>query len=453
MTATPRRRRGFADGARLTAYDVLLAVDVEGAYSNLLLPRLLRERGLSGADAALATELTYGALRRQGGLDVVVAAAADRDPARLDPPVRALLRLGAYQLLHTRVPPHAAVSTTVELCRAVVGPRPTGLVNAVLRRVTAHPWTTWVERLAPADPIPRLAFERGYPEWIARAIADALGDDAAELDQALTDAAPTVHLVARPGRIDRAELLAAAGPSATAGNWSPYAVRLAGGNPADLAAVRDGRAAVQDEGSQLVALAATTAPIDGDDRRWLDACAGPGGKTAILAGLLPDGGRLLAADLHPHRARLVRDSAATSDVVTVVADSTRPAWPADRFDRVLLDAPCSGLGALRRRPEARWRRQPSDLPRLHGLQVELLTAAIAATRVGGIVCYATCSPHLDETKRVVAEVTGQRSDVAPVDALTLLPGVPALGAGPHVQLWPHRHGTDAMFIAPLRRTH
>jgi 16S rRNA (cytosine967-C5)-methyltransferase len=287
---------------------------------------------------------------------------------------------------------------------------------------------------------------------VAAALLDALDGDMTELDAALAEARPSTHLVARPGRISRDDLLADSGAGATAGPWSPYAVRLAGGDPGGLAAVRDRRAGVQDEGSQLVALALARAPLTGRDERWLDACAGPGGKASLLAGLLPTGSRLLAADIAPHRAGLVRQSMARgSNVGVVVADATRPAWRDGAFDRVLVDAPCTGLGALRRRPEVRWRRQPQDAARLQMVQLALLDAALDAVRVGGVVTYATCSPHLSETVEVIDHTLRSRPDVELIDVRPLLPGVPNLGDGPTVQLWPHRHGTDAMFVSALTK--
>jgi 16S rRNA (cytosine967-C5)-methyltransferase len=209
---------------------------------------------------------------------------------------------------------------------------------------------------------------------------------------------------------------------------------------------------VQDEGSQLVALALARAPVTGTDGWWLDACAGPGGKASLLAGLLPAGARLLAADLAPHRAALVRQSISGSPAATaLVADATKPAWRAAGFDRVLVDAPCTGLGAMRRRPELRWRRQPEDVGRLQQVQQTLLIGALDAARVGGVVAYATCSPHLAETASVVESTLRARPDVELLDARPLLPGVPEIGDGPTVQLWPQRHGTDAMFVAIFRR--
>ena len=438
------------DHARRTAYDVVLAVDTEGAYANLLLPHLLRERSLDQRDAAFATELAYGALRWQGVLDDVLAKGARRPVTDLDASVRAVLRLGAYQLLHLRVPAHAAVHATVQLARHAAGEKVVGLVNAVLRRVGERSWEQWTAQLAPDDELGRIAFTSGYPRWAAQAILDALGGDLIELKAALAEDRPVTHLVARPGRVERDALLAAAGPDASPGPWSPYAVRMSGGDPGGIAAVRDGRAAVQDEGSQLCAIALATAPVDGGDSRWLDVCAGPGGKAGLLSGLLPAGARLVAGDVQPHRARLVADTVRGAPAAVVVGDGTRPPWRDAAFDRVLLDAPCTGLGALRRRPEVRWRRQPEDVPRLQALQIRLLEAAVRSARPGAVVAYVTCSPHPQETRAVVAAVLASVPGLVELDARSALPGVPDVGEGPDVQLWPHRHGTDGMFLALLR---
>lgn len=246
--------------------------------------------------------------------------------------------------------------------------------------------------------------------------------------------------------------LVAAGAEPT--RWSPYGAALPGSDPGDVAAVREGRAGVQDEGSQLVTLALATAELSGPDERWLDLCAGPGGKAALLAGLATErGARLVAVEQHRHRARLVERALAgdPGSHRVLVADAREPIAGEAPFDRVLLDAPCSGLGALRRRPEARWRRQPSDVAALRPLQVELLRAALAAARPGGIVAYVTCSPHVAETVTVVGDVLRGRTDLERLDARPLLPGVPELGDGPDVQLWPHRHGTDAMYLSLVRR--
>jgi 16S rRNA (cytosine967-C5)-methyltransferase len=433
----PRRE---ADPARRVAYDLLRAVDERDAYANLTLPALLRERGLTGRDAAFATELGYGTLRAAGTLDVFLARCADRPVNQIDAAARAALRLGAYQLLRTRVPPHAAVSATVDLAPR----RAAGFVNAVLRRVARLDWDGWIAETAPADPLAALAQQHSHPVWIAAAFRDALGGDLAETAEALAadDTRPQTHLVVRPGRVDRDELAEQAGGEP--GPYSPYAVRLpAGGDPGALAAVRDGRAGVQDEGSQLCALALVDAPLEGTDRRWLDLCAGPGGKSALLGSLTP--GDLLSVEVAAHRARLVAASTAGLPVQVVQADGTNPPWAPGWADRVLVDAPCTGLGALRRRPEARWRRTEADLAELTVLQRKLLRQGIDATRPGGITAYVVCSPHLAETRDVVTDVLADGT----AELLDASPFFPA--DGPMVQLWPHRQGTDAMFCALLRR--
>ena len=444
----PHLHRPKSDPPRATAYDVLKAVRERDAYANLVLPGLLKERRLTGRDAALATELAYGTLRAQGQLDVVLQACVDRPLSKVDPPVLDVLRLGAYQLLRTRIPTHAAVSATVDLARRVLTAGPAAFTNAVLRKVSAKDLPTWLAELAPADPVAAVALDTAHPRWVAQAFRDALRGDLEETRRALQadDERPEVHLVAR--RMDRGALAEASG--GTPGPWTATAVRLPGGGaPGDLRAVRDGRAAVQDEGSQLMALALAAAPLDGPDRTWVDLCAGPGGKAALLQGAAAArGARLLALELQPHRAALVARSGVR---LTVIADARRPPLPEGSADRVLLDAPCSGLGALRRRPEARWRRQPSDLPALTALQGELLDAAAGLLRPGGVLAYVTCSPHLAETVVPVLDALRRHPELEQLDARPLLPGVPGLGDGPAVQLWPHRHGTDAMHLAVLRR--
>lgn len=431
----------MADPARQAAFALLRTVAEDGAYANLALPKLLAAAGLTGRDAAFATELGYGTLRSLGTLDDMLAACVDRPLARLQPGVHDLLRLGAYQALRTRVPPHAAVASIVDLARETGNGRAAGLINAVLRRVSAMNWDGWIERLgAGRTPLQRLALRTAHPDWIAAAFHEALDRDLQETAAALAadDERPLTHLVAWPGRAERAELGGEPGP------WSPYAVRLAGGNPARIPAVKQGRAAVQDEGSQLCALALAAAELDGRDERWLDLCAGPGGKTALLAALaVGRGASVTANELRPHRAELVRRATAYWQVPVTVGDGRElPSVPGG-YDRVLVDVPCTGLGALRRRPDARWRRDPADVPALALLQGQLLDAALRLVRPGGLVAYITCSPHPAETWDVVA---GRKL----VDARPAYPGVPLLGDGPTVQLWPHRHGTDAMFCALLR---
>lgn len=438
---------------------MLCAVADRDAYANLLLPATLAQRGLTGRDAALATELSYGTLRGIGTYDAVLSVCSDRDLASLEPAVLEILRLGTHQLLATRVAPHAAVATSVDLVRDVIGPRPAGFVNAILRRVATRDLEAWLEIAAPAradDLVGHLAIRYSHPEWIVTALADALGETPAD-GLARTEALlaadgerPLVTLCAVPGRAEPGELAAA---GATPARWSEFGAYLGdGGDPARIAAVAQGRADVQDEASQLAAVALTRLDMPGRDDRWLDLCAGPGGKARLLAGLAARAdARLVAAELRPHRARLVR-AAGGADVV--VADGTRPPWRPGSFDRVIADVPCSGLGALRRRPESRWRRSPQTIEGLAGLQRGLLASALDSVRPGGVAAYVTCSPHLAETRNVLADVLGGRDDIEVLDAPAVLAEVPGLAcpdAGRYAQFWPHRHGTDAIFLALLRR--
>jgi 16S rRNA (cytosine967-C5)-methyltransferase len=467
------------------------------AYANLLLPAVLAQRGLAGRDAALATELTYGTLRGQGTYDAVLAICSDRDLGTLDLAVREILRLGTHQLLATRVAPHAAVATSVDLVRDTVGQRAAGFVNAILRRVATRDLDAWLEIAAPSradDIVGHLAVRYSHPRWIVTALSDALGETPglaetglAETGLAETEAVlaadnerPRVTLCVVPGLTELPEL---AESGASPARWSEFGAYLRDGDPARIPAVAQARAGVQDEASQLAAVALTRVAISGSDRRWLDLCAGPGGKARLLAGLAErSGARLVAAELRPHRARLVqsavsgwrsagsrpgRSQAGSSQAGgptaagrggpagVVIADGTRPAWPEGIFDRVIADVPCSGLGALRRRPEARWRRSPQTVTGLHGLQRGLLSTALDSVRPGGVVAFVTCTPHLAETRAVLDDVLPARADIEVLDVPAILAEVPGLAsAGPdrrYAQFWPHRHGTDAIFLALLRR--
>jgi 16S rRNA (cytosine967-C5)-methyltransferase len=433
---------------------VLAAVGRDGAYANLAMAAVLGERGLTGRDAAFATELAFGSLRMRGLLDAVIAVAARREVERIDPPTRDVLRLGAHQVLHLRVPPHAAVATSVDLARDVA-PQAAGFVNAVLRRVVERDTGDWIELVAPADPIGRLSVVRSHPRWIVTALRDALrtapgGPDRLEELLAVDNTPAPVTLAVRTGGRDA--VLAASGGEP--GRWSPHAVRLSGGDPGALAAVRSGAAGVQDEGSQLVALALAGADLVGRDERWLDLCAGPGGKAALLAALgTGRGAAVRALELHPHRAALVRHAlrAVPGAHEVRVADATADGWQAGQWDRVLVDVPCTGLGVLRRRPEARWRREPGDIAALAPLQRSLLAAAIGAARPGGTILYATCSPHIAETDLVVRDTLRRHPEVVLEPAAALLPGVPDCADGSYARLWPHIHDTDGMFLALLRK--
>lgn len=471
----PSDRAKHAEPARFAAYTLLRAV-ADGAYANLELPSILRRHRLDTRDAAFATELAFGTLRMQGFYDAVVERAADRPTTKIDAGVLDVLRLGAHQLLGMRVPPHAAADQTVGLARTVSGAGASGFVNAVMRRVSERNREEWVSEVVPeGGSTTSLAVEYSHPEWVVSALRGALlghGRASAEtVDAELralleSDNTPAkVSLVARPGLATVDELVDA---GATASETSPHGAVLASGDPGGIAAVRERRAAVQDEGSQLLAVALATAPVGADvPSRWLDLCAGPGGKSGVLGALaLQAGADLVAVEVSEHRAELVRS---TLGPVTTLAKETGRSVEVRTADgrevgeteptaygRVLVDAPCTGLGALRRRPEARWRRQPGDLAQLGPLQRDLLRSALDAVAPGGVVGYATCSPHPAETTFVVRDVLKKRDDIEVLDARELFRDASGealhdLGDGPEVQLWPHVHGTDAMFLALLRK--
>lgn len=426
----------MTDPVRSVAFHALRAVAEKDAYVNLILPAMLDEHHLEGRDAAFATELVHGTLRRQGTYDAIIDHVASKGIGAIDAAVLDALRLGAHQLLNMRVPAHAAVSTTVDVVRREIGHKPVAFANALLRKIGQKDLDGWLAIVTEGlEADAKRAVSTSHPLWIVQALHEALRGHGAQIDKLLAaDNAPArVTLVARPG-LSTPESL-----PGTPGKLSPYARILDdGGDPGAIAEVRDGRAGVQDEGSQLVAIALAEAGLDGTDARWLDLCAGPGGKAALLGALAAGrGAALVANEMQEHRAELVRHGVRRlRNVEVTVFDGRRGPWEPGTFDRVLVDAPCTGLGALRRRPESRWRRSPADLDDLVPLQEALLARALQLVRPGGVVAYATCSPHLRETSGVVDAVTADRDDVV-VESTR--------------QWWPHIDGTDAMFCAVLRR--
>lgn len=453
---------GRVQPARRIAFEIISAVRESDAYANLLLPVKLERARLSSQDAAFATELSYGTLRRQGYYDAVIEIAAGRPADEIDPPVLDVLRLGAHQLLSMRVASHAAVDESVSLAREVGSRSVSGFVNAVLRTITRSTVEEWHHRVVTSarSEDERLSLEYSHPVWIVRAFRQALaaeGREAELVDLLEADnVAPRVGLVALPGLASTEELA-----GAHRAEFSPVGAVSDGGDPAQFPAVREGRARVQDEGSQLAALALSRARPIAAGERWLDLCAGPGGKAAVLAAeALAGGATLVANEIAPARAELVRKALAvfSDPPQLLVQDGT---GIGDRlpgqFDRILLDAPCTGLGALRRRPEARWRKRPNDVAELSRLQTTLLESALTALKPGGILAYVTCSPHLGETRSVVAGVLASAGEsVRRLDTAAILAAVTShqLDLGEtdgHVQLWPQRHGTDAMFICLLQK--
>ncbi len=468
-SAAPSARRKSTDLPRSIAFDVLNQVTDSDAYANLVLPPALSRAGIRGRDAGFATELAYGTLRMQGRYDAIIAKCTDRPLAQIDANVLNLARMGAHQLLGMRVASHAAVSETVGLARQEIGAGPAQFLNAILRRVSERSLDEWLSRITEGaqSETEALSAAQSHPVWITRALRESLvanGRPAEEITDLLEadNAAPRVTLVARPGLSNRDTL--AKYEDGEPGQLTPTAFILDGKDPGAIREVRSGRAGVQDEGSQFVTLIFAQAEVSGTDERWLDMCAGPGGKAALLGALAAQrDARLVANEIQPHRADLVERS---MQAVPERAIERIQVWDGREigdlepgaYDRIMLDAPCTGLGALRRRPESRWRRQVSDLTQLTVIQKELLHSALKAVRVGGVVGYVTCSPHLAETRFVVDDVLKHLEGVEAerIDARAIAREI----AGEHaefgddrtdIQLWPHVHGTDAMHLTLLRR--
>ena len=506
--AAPSARSRTADTARATVFDVLRSVAESDAYANLVLPKAIRSHRLDHRDAGFATELTYGTLRHQGTYDAILSRCVDRALEKVGTTTLIVLRMGVHQLLNMRVPAHAALNQSVSLAREKIGAGPASFINAVLRRVSERTPEEWYELIIEdaKDDTERMALLASHPGWIVRSMRQALvahGRPASEIEQLLEadNLAPVVNLVALPGL---GSLDEAREQGAVDGELVDGSALYASGDLARLESVREGTVRAQDAGSQLVARALAAAPLDGTDTSWLDLCAGPGGKAALLGALgIQRGASLVANEAAAHRAQLVEGSlrplpegsyaVLTGDGRQIretlhknASDLPGSIEPGQLFDRVMVDVPCSGLGALRRRPEARWRKSPRDIAELLPLQRQLLDAAIEATRPGGVIAYVTCSPHAAETQNIVAEVleSGAVSlldsaaalrEVAlhtegpngePVSVLAgekdpghtpeikIKKGAPVVKASENpttAQLWPHVHGTDAMFLALLRK--
>lgn len=502
-----RAQKPRVDRVRLAAYDILRDVDDRDAYANLLLPSVIKKHRFNARDAGFLTELVAGTLRLRGRYNAIIALAAERSWQQIDARTLRVLQLAAHQIFATRVAHHAAIYESVELQRLVANKKAAGFVNGVLRTLTRTPLEGWLERIRQQNisEDAKLAQIHSHPEWVVRALREAqqLNLPAGDIDTArlleANNETPRVNLALLPrSGVSREELIvladslsytdaeetggreagdaadAATGktPSEAAdtaegvlaeSEYSPCGLELRGGNPArliELLELPPGTLRVQDQGSQLAALALARAGESGSAEKWLDLCAGPGGKTALLAAEAEAvGAKLWANEAQPHRAKLVTDAVCGyQDIVTVTNADGRDdaAYSGQLFERIMVDAPCTGLGALRRRPEARWRKQPEELPQLVKLQEQLLGKAITKLKPGGYLAYVTCSPHPAETRGVLKRTLKRHSDMVELDTLEVLNRVTGkpltkTGKGLSVQLWPDAHGTDAMFISLLQK--
>ena len=431
------------DGARLLAYDVISEVNQRNGYSNLLLPQALGASQLDERDRGFATELVYGTLRMQGLYDHIFAQISDRPWRDVDADIVDLARMGAHQIFTMRTPMHAAVSATVDVARKQLGESKGSFINALMRKASARELHDWLEPVQSiVDDIERLAIIHSHPEWIVSAYFDLLKDRSlveAELISNNTPAQPT--LVSWPGSSTREELLAL---GATATPYSKYGARFSGA-PGSLELVRHRKAGVQDEGSQLVAN--IFAEVSKASSSTLDLCAGPGGKAALIAHIVEVSGRdFTANEISEPRAKLVKNVIGKFGVIT--GDGREIASHGRTFDAIIADVPCTGLGALRRRPEVRWRRTIKDLAPLLQLQQELTEAAISVLNPGGFFAYATCSPHFAETTGQVRTILKNHPELTLIDLTPHLPeNLHDATRDGSLSLWGHKHQTDSMFLA------
>ena len=444
-------KRPNPDPARSLVFNLLTQVNREGAYANLRLPELFAQSKLSEQDRAFATELGYGTLRMQGLHDALISRHIDRPFGEVDPGIIDLLRMGLHQITQMRTPDHAAVGETVEVARAKIGESKASFVNAVLRKAsTDSEFLPSVQSIA--DDAKRLSILYSHPEWEVKAFHDQLRNWSEVEKLLMANNQPVKpHLIAWPGRSTPEELLAEGGSKL---EWTTYGV-LSAKMPGLYYAIKERRAGVQDRGSQLVSeIFARTGAGDGG-LSWLDMCAGPGGKAAALYTQLAanrPNDSFTANEPSEHRARLV-SQVIPSDRVISYPGQMLPTL-GKKFDRILIDAPCSGLGALRRRPEARWRKTPAELKGLITIQRDLLQAGVELLNPGGILAYVTCSPHLLETKAQVLDLLHRNSEISLVNIEPFLTThVPerVVTTDGTMQLWTHRDDSDSMFMALFGR--
>ena len=450
LTLAEARRNTFKspkpDAPRLLAFDLITEVNRNEGYSNLLLPQALSSSAMEDRDRNLVTELVYGTLRMQGKHDWVLAQISDRPWSEVDPGIIDVARLGVHQIHEMRIPDHAAVAATVEVARKRIGESKASFVNALLRSVTRKSIDDWFEPLLHIkDPVLRMSIQYSHPEWIISAYYDLLKDwEQVEAALAINNIPALPTLVSWPGYSTQEDLIALGAEATT---YSPLGARWKG-NPGSLEIIRHRLAGVQDEGSQLVA---TVFASVADGAAWLDLCAGPGGKAALLSSVAAQRGvSFTANEISTPRADLVRRVVHGARVWT--GDGREVSSHNELFDAVLIDAPCTGLGALRRRPEVRWRRTLKDLRELTQLQRELIDSAISVLNAGGILGYATCSPHLAETSVQINDIIKNHPEMELIDVTPYLPqGLVNATRGGAMALWTHLHGTDAMFLALLRK--
>lgn len=445
---SPREDQGF--NSRNLALGTLLKIESEAGYANLVLPAELRKASLEPRDSAFVTELVYGTLRKRDLYDRIIETAAKRPIRKIDDVPLNILRLTAHQLLTMQTPPHAAVDSAVRLTVRNRSGSASGFVNAISRRISERKLSEWLEMLSEnLDSIEHLALEYSHPRWIIQKYYESLKDwqlVVREL-QANNQNPRTTAVIYSGNRWSEKTL-----ETSQSCEWSEDC-RYIDGNPESVSEIRNATGGVQDQGSYLVARALSLVPASIDPAKkeseiWLDLCAGPGGKAALLSRWAEKvQANFLAQEIAPHRAELV--TRMTKKVV--IADSALPPIRPASVTKILLDAPCSGLGALRRRPDARHRKKEADLQDLVILQRQLLMSAVDLLAEGGVLAYVTCSPVREETSFNSQWLLEQKPEVTLIDARAFFPQAMTLGDTFDVQLWPGLHHTDAMYLALFRK--
>ena len=434
------------EASRLLAFDLLTEVNRNEGYSNLLLPQALNTSKLDERDKSLVTEVLYGTIRMQGKHDWVLSQISDRPWSEVDPGIVDVCRMGVHQIHEMRVPDHAAVASTVEVARKRLGESKASFVNAMLRNVTRKSKEEWFLPLdAITDHVERFSIQYSHPQWIVSAYFDLLKSwDEVESALAINNEPATPTLVSWPGLTTVSDLITIGAEPTT---YSPYGAHWKG-NPGALDLIKSRKIGVQDEGSQLVALVFAAAA---GGESWLDMCAGPGGKAALLSSIARERKITFTAnEVSAVRADLVRQVVNGDRVL--VGDGREIGDQEEKFDAILIDAPCTGLGALRRRPEVRWRRTLQDLRELTQLQRELIESAVRALKVGGVLGYATCSPHLAETSIQVSDLKRKHLTMEQLDVSPYLPtNLENSERDMAMSLWTHRSGTDAMYLALFKK--
>ncbi|MGI5954174.1 16S rRNA (cytosine(967)-C(5))-methyltransferase RsmB [Dysosmobacter sp.] len=434
--------------ARITALRVLESCRTHGAWADAALKAQLSRDGLSGPDAALCSRIVYGVLQNQMLLDFYLAAYCSQKPDHLQPPLLNILRMGAYQILYLdKIPDSAAVNESVELAKIMKRGQASGLVNAVLRKVSQNKQA--LPALPDRDEVTELSLRYSHPKWLVRRLLALLGREEAEAFLAADNAPAPITVQVNPLRTTAQALLErleAEGVSARMHPWVPDCLELAGtGDLTALPAFREGDFLVQDPAARLVS---AVADIQSGER-VLDVCAAPGGKSFSAAFAMKNQGRIVSCDLHENKLQRITEGARRLGITcieTQAADGrvNRPEWR-DAFDTVLVDAPCSGLGIIRKKPDTRYKRA-NDLFSLPVIQTEILDNAASYVRPGGVLVYSTCTILPEENEQVTDAFLAQHPDFS-MEPFSL----PVGETDGRITLWPQRHGTDGFYICRMRR--